>query len=431
MKESLRDRPARLSRAIEDHLRVPGADLESLRGFLAEEEGLSPREAEELAEAVAEKLNRERFPPITEMELMLTEECDQRCDYCFVEGKGRERPMDGETARKAVDFLFRESRGAPRLKILFFGGEPLLEYDLLEEIVEYAETKAARSGQAVVFNMTTNATLLNRRRCEFLARHRVKYLVSIDGPREVHDRHRKRPDGRSSYGLIAEKIPLMRKHQPWLGARMTVHPDTAEELPESFSHLLELGISQYLIGPTTGIEWSGGDLNLYRDSMIEIARRLKAELDRGRQLRVNALEESLAMRAGKKQYRGCRAGRQSVTVTGDGLIYPCSKMLGVMGREGIRPLGRLEEGITAIHDRLLYCGLVPLPVGACAGCPREDICAGGCFAVNWQETGDIFSPAPSECRFQERIVEIMEAAEPILGEEYFRTAAERLRRQST
>ncbi|MDP8236712.1 MAG: radical SAM protein [Candidatus Erginobacter occultus] len=429
MKESLRKRPDRLSREIQEHLRVPGADLKSLRVYLMERENLSFLEAEELAGAVAERLDREKFPPITEMELMLTEECDQRCDYCFVEGKNNHYRMDGETARRAVEFLFCHSRKRPRLKILFFGGEPLLEYDRLREVVEDAEARAAETGQSVIFNMTTNASLLDRERCEYLAAHRVKYLVSIDGPREVHDRHRKRPDGKSSYGLIAENIPLMKKYQPWLGARITVHPDTAGELPESFSHLVELGFSQFLIGPATGIEWTGRDLDLYRDSMIEIARRLKAAIDRGRKLRVNALEESLKMRAGKKLYRGCRAGRQSVTVTGEGEIYPCSKMLGVMGREGLNPLGSLAEGITAIHDRLRYCGLIPTASSACESCRWEDICTGGCFAVNWQETGEIFRPSPSECRFQERIVEIMKAAEPILGEEYFRAAVKNLQRK--
>ncbi len=422
---------ARLSRNIENHLRVPGADLESLRDFLVAKEGLPRPEAEELSRAVVEKLNRERFPPVTEMELMLTGDCDQRCDYCFVEEKGLSPPMSSAVARSAVDFLFRESRGRPRLKILFFGGEPLLEYALLRETVEYAETKAAGSGREVAFNMTTNAVLLDRERCEYLSRHRVKYLVSIDGPRQVHDRHRRRPDGESSYRMIAEKIPLLKRYQPWLGARVTVHPDTAGELSESFSHLAELGFSQFLIGPASGVEWPDRALNLYRDGMIGVARRLKDLLDRGRRIRVNTLEESLKMRAGKKGYRGCRAGRQSITVDADGAIYPCSKMLGVMGREGLKPLGSLEEGITAVNDRLRYCGLVPLADGPCSACSWNDICTGGCYAVNWQETGEIFRPAAFECRIQERIVEMMESAEPILGKDYFRKAAENLRRKSS
>jgi len=421
---------ARLSRAIEDHLRGAGADLESLRGFLVKKERLSPREAGELAGTVAGKLNRERFPPVTEMELMLTEDCDQRCDYCFVEEKGSSPPMSPAVARQAVDFLFQESRNYPRVKILFFGGEPLLAWDRIREVTEYAEERGRQSGQEVVFNMTTNASLLERSRCDFLARHRIKYLISIDGPREIHDRHRRRPDGRSSYGLIADKIPLLKKYQPWLGARLTVHPDTAADLPGSFSHLVELGFNQFLIGPASGVEWSERDLDLYRDGMIEIARRLKLELDRGRQLRVNSLEENLKMRSGKRYYRGCRAGRQSVTVTGDGLIHPCSKMLGVAGREGIPPLGTLEEGITALNYRLRLCGLIPVGNSACDSCPWEDFCPGGCFAVNYQETGDIFRPAPFECRVQERTIQMMRAAEPILGPEYFKAAADRLRRKS-
>ncbi len=418
-----------MSRSIREHLRNPGADRDSLKNYLQESERLHPEEAGRLAGAVTGRLNRETFPALTEMELILTEDCDQRCDYCFVEGKNRERAMDREIAREAVDYLFRESRGSRRVRILFFGGEPLLEFDLLKEIVEYGEARAEALGKSVAFNMTTNAALLDVPRCEFLARHRVSYLVSIDGPREVHDRHRRRPDGQSSYQLIADKIPMMRKYQPWLGARLTVHPDTVERLAESFSHLVELGFSQFLIGPATGIAWPDGALDGYRDLMIEIARRLRSLLAAGRKLRVNTLEESLQMRAGKKRYRGCRAGRQSVTVTGDGLIYPCSKMLGVMGREVLQPLGSLGEGITAIGDRLRYCGLVDPGPSACTGCRWEDICAGGCFAVNWQETGDMFQPAPSECRLQERTVELMRSAEPILGEEYFRQALATARRR--
>lgn len=430
MRKELPTMPDRLSEQIQDHLRRPGADLNSLRRYLSGLKNLQPPEAERLASAVFRDLNEKSFPPITEMELMLTEQCDQRCDYCFVEGKNSDCTMDSATARQAVDFLFWESRQSPRVRILFFGGEPLLAWDRILEVTVYAEELGRRSGQEVAFNMTTNASLLDRERCEFLASHRIKYLISIDGGREVHDRHRKRPDGRSSYRLIADKLPLLKRYQPWLGARVTVHPDTVAGLPESFSHLVELGFAQFLIGPASGVEWTDRDLDLYRDGMIEIARRLKRELDRGRKLRVNALEESLQMRSGKRNYRGCRAGRQSITVTGDGFIHPCSKMLGVAGREGLPPLGTLEEGITALNYRLRLCGMIPADNSACSVCPWEDLCPGGCFAVNYQETGDIFQPAPFECRVQERTVEMMRAAEPILGQEYFKAAAARLRRKS-
>ncbi len=423
--------PDRLAEQIQDHLRMPGADRGSLRRFLSGQKELNTLEAERLADAVVRDLNEKTFPPITEMELMLTEQCDQRCDYCFVEGKNSDWAMDSATARRAVDYLFRESRKKPRVRILFFGGEPLLAWDRIREVTVYAEEQARRTGQEVDFNMTTNGSLLDQERCEFLARHRIKYLISIDGGPLIHDRHRKRPDGRSSYRLIAGNLPLMKRYQPWLGARMTIHPDTVASLPESFSHLVELGFGQFLIGPASGLEWSDRDLEVYRDGMIEVARRLKRELDHGRKLRVNSLEESLKMRSGKRNYRGCRAGRQSITVTGDGFLHPCSKMWGVAGREGLPPLGTLKEGITALNYRLRLCGMIPVDNSTCSGCPWEDLCPGGCFAVNYQETGDIFQPAPFECRIQERTVEMMRAVEPILGPEYFQSAAERLRDRST
>ena len=163
-----------LTDLIQTHIREPGANRDSLRRFLIDEAELTPEDGGELAAAVCRKMTEERFPPITEMELMLTEECNHRCDYCFVEGKNPANPMNRETAEKAVDFLFERSREKPELKILFFGGEPMLAFELIKEIVLYVEEKIAGAGKKISFDMTTNGTLFDEERASFLAEHGVK-----------------------------------------------------------------------------------------------------------------------------------------------------------------------------------------------------------------------------------------------------------------
>ena len=414
-----------LTDIIQAHIREVGSNRDSIVRLLVEERGFTLEDGRALAEAVCRKMTEERFPPITEMELMLTEECNHRCDYCFVEGKNPSNPMNRETARAAVDFLFQRSREKAELKILFFGGEPMLAFDLIRDIALYVEKKTAATGKKVSFDMTTNGTLFDEERASFLAEHKVRYLLSIDGDQKTHDLHRKTTDGKSSYLRIVNDLPIMKKYQPWLGARMTVHPDTVDRIYDNLLHLAGLGINQFLIGPATGLKWSDRGLDIYRDQMIRVIGWLKSELGQGRHFRVNTLEENVAMLGGKSNFWGCRAGRHSITVTARGTIFPCSKMLGVDNLEGVYPLGTLDEGITEIYNRLSLCGMVPVDRQTCLDCRWGDTCMGGCFATNYQATGSLFGPDPFECRLKSRTMEIARAAEEILGYKFFQDLSEK------
>ncbi len=398
----------------------PGSNLAGLVRFLREQEGLDPASAAAAARAVVGKLQASRFPPITHLELMVTEDCNHRCHYCFVEGKNPGHRMPPGRARQAVDFLLRESRDRNELTLLLFGGEPLIEFDLLRDLLPYAASRARAAGKRMVFDMTTNATLLDEERVDFLVSAGVKILVSIDGDRAAHDRHRLARDGKSSYDRVAAALPLIKRRQPWLGARMTVHPDTAAALSGNVAHLAGLGFNQFLIGAATGVDWSEAELDRYQEEMVRVAAWLRRELDRGGRFRVTTLEESVAMMGGRRSRWGCRAGRHCVTVAADGSIYPCSKMLGVSGLKGLCPLGTLDEGLTEIHNRLLLCGLVPVERKACSACPEADLCFGGCYATNFQATGSLFDPAPVECRLKRRSIAIAREAEKILGAEFYR-----------
>lgn len=412
--------PQNIARDLHKAIRRPGANRKSLRIFL-EKKSLPRTDAADLAEEIIRKLTIERLPPISEIELMLTRQCDHRCDYCFVEGKEAGEEMSEETGRAAVNFLFNHCRAAETLEIFFFGGEPLLEFGLIETITTYAETRAAEAGKKITFSMTTNGTLCDEKKVSFLSAHRIRFLLSLDGDQKTHDRHRKLRDGSSAYQAVTANLAAMKKQQPWLGARMTVHPDSVENIVHNVIHLAGLGINQFLIGPTTGLEWSNDKLNIYRDRMIEVARWLKEQLDRGKNFRFSTLEENGEMLGGKRNLWGCRAGRRRVAVNGRGEIYPCSKMKGVDGSRGIYRLGNLAEGLSEIYNRLVLCDLIPAERSICETCQDAGSCMGGCYADNYRETGSIFRHDPFTCRLKRRTDQIIAAAEKILGTDYYRS----------
>lgn len=150
--------------------------------------------------------------------LQVTQQCNLRCEYCAYSGiyEGNrthsDKSMSFETAKKAIDFFFDHSIEIPEISIGFYGGEPLLEFELIEKCVEYAKTKS--EGKIVKFGMTTNGTLLTGRRAEFVAENDFNIGISLDGSQKEHDTCRKFPDGSGSFDIVMKHVKELREHYP-------------------------------------------------------------------------------------------------------------------------------------------------------------------------------------------------------------------------
>lgn len=140
----------------------------------------TPDERTIVAETLAKQIKMSSYPPIHRADLMLTESCNCRCTYCFEEEKPSSK-MSPDILEKAVDFVFKESRDAREVAFVLFGGEPLLQFDLVKRAVEYAERKASELGKKAHFEMTTNGTLLSEEIIDFGVEHSLSYLLSLDG----------------------------------------------------------------------------------------------------------------------------------------------------------------------------------------------------------------------------------------------------------
>jgi uncharacterized protein len=374
----------------------PGAcAVERLERISREIETLSPDELGFLADLVAEKMAVRSWPPITKLELFLTTDCNLRCSYCWVRKEPEHLSLD--RAKQAVDFLVAESRDSESIHITLFGGEPLLEFDLIRELVPYAESQAEALDKRLDWSLTTNGTLLDREKMEFAAQWGLNYLFSLDGPKAVHDMFRRFPDGSGSFDTVVRAIGEYRAYQPWIGVRMTVTPDTASHMASGVRFLRSIGVNQFIIAPANDLEWPPEAVCAFAAEWDEVAGIYAEALAKREPMRITNFEQSLEQtRRMHCDAWGCEAGRDKICVTPDGRIWPCAKFVDP-AIDGQSLLGDLDSGITnwaLRHDLMDAREQVRFN---CLQCSEKELCSGCCPAVNLKLSGSIYHSGGIEC----------------------------------
>jgi uncharacterized protein len=288
--------------------------------------------------------------------------------------------------------------------ICFFGGEPLLNYPVMKEVVPYAREKAAIGGKRVAFNLTTNGTLLTDEIISFLKEEQIVPVVSVDGPPEYHNRQRPFRNGRGSYDRIHANIQELRAVFPHLTARATVHDDA-----DPFR--IKQGLEQIGFTACFLVRASPSLLDIQnaatRSEEIEeqAMRRMVAfnrkEIDQLlaaiRKREINRVcPPSLflplvAIHSAQKSYHGCAIGKKRVVISVNGDIYPCASFV---GQEQMR-MGNIAhyqvKGLNEYHQAVVDS----LP--ECKSCWARYFCGGGCFYRSKAYTGDMHRPATLDC----------------------------------
>lgn len=358
--------------------------------------GIHRTDAARIVRSAVREINAALFPPVAKMELFLTEVCNLRCTYCFENGMDRRRSMSTEVAFRAVDLLFDYAGEREELHITFFGGEPCSQFRTIQAVTEYAEDKAAGGGKSLSFGMTSNGTLFTDEMLEFFARKKINILLSIDGMEHSHNQYRRDVGGAGSFHRVMEGMAKLKKYQPWVGARMTVMPDTAQDLYANVRGLYDAGVNHFIIGAATGVAWTEEQIAAYCDNMVKVRDWYKGGTFSD--LRISELDE--APHTGT--YFGCQAGRDSISVSVDGEISGCSKILALDSRELIAKLGDLESGLSGIQNRMQMVGCEALKRN-CEELGVADNFQGGCFACNYEYSGDIYSPDLAAEHFRTRL----------------------------
>ena len=369
--------------------------------------------------------------PVTSLALFLTQTCNMRCVYCYGEGGeyGGRGVMSEATALAAVDWLLESSGEEKTVHVSFFGGEPLLNFLLLQRVVAYAREQAAVCGKEVKFGMTTNASLLTDEIIAYLAEEQISPLVSFDGPPEIHDRQRPFRNGRGSHARVHANVQKLRAALPRLTGRATV---CAGSDPFAVRRgMEEAGFTSSLLSPASPVVLhQTGVADPQAEAQASEARRQAAELmlayrraetaelfSAVRERRLDAqtapgvLATLAALADGRKHHAACGLGRglRAVAVNGD--VYPCHRFVGLEDA----CLGHLSDyRAGALND---YHRAVVENLPACRSCWARYFCGGGCFYDNLARSGDMHRPDPDVCREMQTVCEDVICGWCALGEE--------------
>ncbi|MEA2687163.1 MAG: uncharacterized protein QOE93_2358 [Actinomycetota bacterium] len=341
--------------------------------------------------------------PIQNVVMLITEECNLRCDYCYI--RKQPRTMTEGIAERSVAFLFEQAPPAPTgLSITFFGGEPLLEPGLIELIHASATARAAADGdRPISFSMTTNATLLSAANVEMIERLGISVRLSLDGIGDAHDRHRRTRAGKGSFPLIQRHLERA-AGLPSVSVRLTVSPETASELPASIAWLGERGFRSISFSPVIEADWTEDDLAHLYLSLKELYR-MQAERPG---VRINSIARTRPALESSGERWGCGAARTFVAIDAEGYLYPCHRFVGYFQNGPQQRIGHVDHGfdvgarehyIVANHSSShVGCGhgLFPEDLAPqehrCGNCSLLGVCGSNCMAVNEHMTGDPTRP---------------------------------------
>lgn len=349
--------------------------------------------------------------PIKAMCLHVSHDCNLRCQYCFAStgdyGEGR-RNMSAETGRKAIDFLIRHSQGRRNLELDFFGGEPLLNFDVVKEIVRYGREQEKQHGKHFRFTITTNGMLLDDEKIDFINREMYNVVLSIDGRPSVNDRVRRRVDGTGSYEAILPKyrrlVQARGDGQYYVRGTFTKYNlDFAEDV----LHLNEAGFDQISVEPVVAdpavpYALTEEDLPAIFAEYERLAQLLIERKKAGKGF--NFFHFMIDLDQGPcaiKRLRGCGCGNEYVAVTPDGDIYPCHQFVGFDEWK----MGTLETGEVDLSLKERFARSTVYGKPECKKCWAKFYCSGGCNANNMQYGGDITQPVKLSCELEKKRLE--------------------------
>lgn len=343
--------------------------------------------------------------------LHIAHDCNLACRYCFAEEgeyHGRRAIMSYEVGKKALDFLVANSGNRTNLEVDFFGGEPLMNWEIVKQLVAYGRSLEEEHHKKFRFTITTNGVLLNDEILEFVNKEMGNMVLSIDGRKEVHDRMRPHRGGQGSYDEIVPKFKKAAESRGQMnyyvrGTYTHYNTDFAKDV----LHLADLGFKQISVEPVVAPETEDyaireEDLPQLLAQYDELAEEMIKRRKEGNGF--NFFHFMIDLEGGPcvaKRLSGCGSGTEYLAVTPWGDLYPCHQFV---GNEDFL-MGNVDEGVlrTDIRDEFKQCNVYAKE--KCKDCFAKFYCSGGCAANSYNFTGNVNGSYDIGCELQRKRIE--------------------------
>ena len=343
--------------------------------------------------------------------LHIAHDCNLACRYCFAgegEYKGDRSLMSLEVGKKALDFLVANSGNRRNLEVDFFGGEPLMNFDVVKELVAYGRELEKTHDKHFRFTLTTNGVLLRDDVIEFANKEMDNIVLSIDGRKEVHDHMRPFKNGKGSYDFILDKFKKVaesRNQQKYYVRGTFTHynldfvKDVLSLADEGFE---QISVEPVVAGPEEPYAIREEDIPQICEGYDELAKEMLKRKKEGRGF--NFFHYMIDLSGGPCVYKrlsGCGSGTEYLAVTPWGDLYPCHQFVG----EEEFCLGNVDDGIvnTEMRDTFKLCNVYAKE--ECRNCFAKFYCSGGCAANAYHCHQDINKPYEIGCELQRKRVE--------------------------
>lgn len=327
--------------------------------------------------------------------LHIAHTCNLNCSYCFAgqgKYKGDRALMSFEVGKQAIDFLIENSGSRRNLEVDFFGGEPLMNFEVVKKIVEYCRSVEKEKGKNFRFTLTTNGVLLDDDVTDFCNREMNNVVLSLDGRREVHDRFRKDYKGNGSYDIIVPKfLDFVKKRgdKSYYIRGTYTHKNT--DFTNDIFHMADLGFTELsmepvVCAPDDECALTKEDLPILFRQYEILAEEMIKRNSEGRGF--NFYHYMIDLENGPciyKRISGCGSGTEYMAVTPWGEFFPCHQFVG----DEKYSMGNVWDGVknTGLREKFRKCNAYSRP--ECRDCWAKLYCSGGCAANAYHAAGDI------------------------------------------
>lgn len=393
----------------ENHKNITDGDILKCIDDVAELKASGQLFAEDIYADKADVL-KNKNSDIKALCLHVAHTCNLNCSYCFAaQGKyqGERALMSFEVGKRALDFLIENSGNRKNLEVDFFGGEPLMNFDVVKRLVEYARSIEKKHNKNFRFTLTTNGVLIDDDVIDFCNREMNNVVLSLDGRKEVHDRLRKDYKGNGSYDLIVPKFQEFvekRGDKSYYIRGTYTHKNT--DFTNDIFHMADLGFKELSMEPVVcapGEEYAltEDDLPVLFEQYEILAKEMLKRDSENRGF--TFYHYMIDLSNGPciyKRISGCGSGTEYLAVTPWGELFPCHQFVG----DEKYSMGNIYDGVTntKMRDRFKKCNVYSRP--ECADCWAKLYCSGGCAANAYHAAGDILGVYDYGCKlFKKRM----------------------------